>query len=251
MQNDTRTVIGIDPASGSKGCYVFCPEKGLDESLHVPQLRERLHAWSSENVLVCWDAPLTGPPKPDDVEPGSLTQRSVETTLSALIKALPGVTVRGYSGLTHWTVTRHLLGLPRVGPYDLPEKALPLKLVFGLGDLEPNRGAVVEVHPTPAAWYWMHGVDPSERAWLPYKGNGVSATMRRERVTSMWRQLVEHYASDVTHDLAMPRPSDDAFDARIAWLLGRAWLRGSGVQMWGSRGAGGMLMPSSIGPWQG
>lgn len=249
MQNDTRTVIGIDPASSaSKGCYVFCPEKGLDESLQVPQLRERLHAWSSENVLVCWDAPLNGPPTPDDADPGSLTQRRVETTLSALIKELPGVTVRGYSGLTHWTVTRHLLGLPRVGPYDLPEQALPLKLVFKLGDLEPNRGAVVEVHPTPAAWYWM---DQSKSTWLAYKGKGVSAEMKRERVASMWRQLVAHYASDVSDDLAMPSPSDDAFDARIAWLLGRAWLRGKGVHMWGSREAGGMLMPSSIGSWQG
>ena len=64
----------------------------------------------------------------------------------------------------------------------------------------------------------------------------------------MWQALIARHAPGLQDEQAADLPSDDAFDARIAWLLGRTWLEEGGVRMWGTRN-GAMLMPASIGPW--
>ena len=88
MSDNTRKVIGIDPASG-KGSYVFAPDvpdpnsdeakgPGIDRTMTPLELRELLPSpiapdqydrrpFDTESCLVCWDAPLMGLQNPDEL----------------------------------------------------------------------------------------------------------------------------------------------------------------------------------------
>src|SRR5580704_8258854 len=86
-----------------------------------PSVNSGLEAYLKElpgNVLVAWDAPLTGPPDPESWTNGQdLTIRKIERFFrnDPLYKVPKGISVLGYSGCSHWTITRRLLGLHRVG----------------------------------------------------------------------------------------------------------------------------------------
>lgn len=119
-------VIAIDPAPG-KESTVFEGTEYLQ--LSAQELREYVDqlADAKESVLVCWDAPLTGPFDPASA--GSyrfdFTKRPIERFFSLNetgFKTPKGISVLGYGACPHWTISRALLGLPRVGPYDEPEK---------------------------------------------------------------------------------------------------------------------------------
>ncbi|MYH47653.1 MAG: hypothetical protein F4127_13505 [Gammaproteobacteria bacterium] len=147
--------------------------------LNALELREYLDglAGAKEAVLVCWDAPLTGPFDPDDA--GShrfdFTKRPIERFFSldeTGFKTPKGISVQGYAGCQHWTISRSLLGLPRVGPYDKPENNLPFRLVAASGEQMRSRKSVVEIHPGLAAWLWCREKRNTNAGW-EYKGNKV------------------------------------------------------------------------------
>lgn len=274
-----RVVIGIDPASGGKGSYVFAPTikdpdpqkangSGIDRPMSPLELRALLPSRSAreecsrkpfgtESCLVCWDAPLTGLQDPDGLlvrvsnegvgtkkDNESLTTRPIERTGNdskypeiAKASEAPGVSVLGFSGLSHWVITRNVLGLPRVGRFDAEYKELPLYPVFSKEELDGHDWAVTEVHPTLAAYIWLH----ASKKWRPYKGGGISADETRQITKELWEQLEKMHP--IPHQSAPPRWSDDAFDARVAWLLGYLWLQGDTVVLVGSEQDGSFLLP--------
>ncbi|MGE0786789.1 MAG: DUF429 domain-containing protein [Sandaracinaceae bacterium] len=241
-------VVGIDPASGKKGSYVFAPEAGLDRANQsAAELKATLRSIreTHRDVLVCWDAPLTGPPQPDASDPGNLIERGIETRYAKLTRNVEGVKVRGYAQLSHWVITRHVLGLPRVGGFDAELRALPFMPVFS--PEPPSGGAhVAEVHPTLAAWAWLG------ESFEAYKGSG-SAEAHRGAIRNNWealrsRSVLASVNARFGSQLDLPNTMsglDDALDARVAWLLGTLWVEGAGVTLEGSETEGSFLMPTT------
>ncbi len=260
-------VLGIDPAS-SKLSTVF-DGTSFDEVL--PGVLRGV-VCAAPDTLICWDAPLTGPP--DEVESiyeGDLCTRVVEKYLgggvvrwslrragtwrpqrgSAPSKAPAGISVLGFAGLTHWTITRRTLGLPRVGPFDAALTELPARLITEGGAQPPapdeRRPSVVEVHPAVALWLWLA---PNGRKDWGYKRNsGVLKEVWLE-LKDVLGPLAEQYpelkdgiaaASDRAAD------KDDNLDAFIAWVLGLLWTRQvvdqPAVVLLGDSRTGAMLVP--------
>ena len=218
-------VIAIDPAPG-KESTVF---EGTEYvQLSAKELREYVDtlADAKESVLVCWDAPLTGPFDPANAGsyPFDFTKRAIERFFSlgeTGFKTPDGISVLGYSACQHWTISRALLGLPRVGPYDKPENKLPLRLVTNSGDTLRSRKSVVEIHPGLAAWLWCRSERCADASWV-YKGrNGSKAEMRRVR-DEMWKIVTERSGFEDV----LPYPStDDEFDAAIGYILGKLFTQ--------------------------
>ncbi len=263
--NPHRVVIGIDPASG-KGSYVFAPELGIDRMMTPSKLREMLPSqaaqgecgkkpFGTDSCLVCWDAPLSGLRDPDALvvesttkgeKTESLTTRPIERTGNesnypeiAKASKVAGVSVLGFSGLSHWVISRNVLGLPRVGRFDASFDQLPLFPVFSKEQLRDHQWAVTEVHPTLAAYIWLK----NSGKWRPYKGSGISAKKTRQTTEEMWVHLEKMHS--ISHQPEPENWSDDAFDARVAWLLGYLWLQGKGVELVGTEQDGSFLLPKA------
>ncbi len=162
-------VLGIDPAS-SKRSTVF---NGYTFDSVEP---EGLHGQIAQasDTLICWDAPLTGPARDDKLRyDGELYTRIIEKYFGGGVlrwqegriqrweSKVPkkGIAVRGYGGLSHWAISRRVLGLPRVGPWDTAESLLPARLLTDAFETPPapdaDRPSVVEVHPALALWLWL------------------------------------------------------------------------------------------------
>ncbi len=148
-------IIGIDPAP-TKGLDVF---DGRHHRVALGGARGYVDSLrSQQDLLVCWDSPLTGPPirtvEGGEARGSAFSQRPIESFFSKTetgFKTPSGISVRGYSGCPHWTLSRSLLGLPRVGPFDLGGELLPFNLLTT--DVPPSTGRhVVEVHPAVALW---------------------------------------------------------------------------------------------------
>lgn len=246
---DTR-VIAIDPAP-SKPSTVF--DGVRYSSMSAPDLRRLLDRIAAEEpeTLVCWDAPLTGPT--DLARPGSnagdFTQRPVERFFSREatgFKTPKGISVLGYGACPHWTISRSLLGLPRVGPFDAPACRLPFALVAENGLSDRRRPAVVEVHPALAAWLWCRGKRSVGAMW-GYKDRNVAAADRRQIWQEMWEIILEC----VAFARCLPPPdTDDQFDAGIGYILGEMFVGGDagGVSrstILGSADEGSFLLPHS------
>ena len=213
-------VIAIDPAPG-KESTVFEGTEYLQ--LSAQELRKYVDqlADAKDSVLVCWDAPLTGPFNPASA--GSyrfdFTKRPIERFFSldeTGFKTPKGISVLGYGACPHWTISRALLGLPRVGPYDRPENKLPLKLVTNSGVQLRSRKSVVEIHPGLAAWLWCRSDRGADANWV-YKGN-KGGKIREE----LWEIVLERSGFDDV----LPHPStDDEFDAAIGYVLGKLFIQ--------------------------
>ena len=238
-------VVGIDPAP-TKGLDTF---DGSDRHIPLSGARSFVHSlYSDQGALVCWDAPLTGPPTAavfgGEGTGSAFSQRPIESFFSKSgtgFKTPPGISVRPYAGCPHWALSRALLGLPRVGPYDADHEQLPLKLVTS--GTPPTSGFhVVEVHPAVAIWLWCRERRDSTASWEYKKSASVS--------DELWNLLlanpdIERVLSGAGGD----RPtSDDVLDARVAYALGRLWLDRSGsVTLLGSADHGSFLLPQIAG----
>lgn len=228
-------VIGIDPAP-AKGGTIF---DGSFRHLLPYELGQYLERLSNrKNVLVCWDAPLTGPQNP--AEPGrrlrDFTQRPIETFFSRKeygFKTPPGISVRGYAGCPHWTISRAYLGLPRIGAWDRLEADLPFKPLLEKtfkGTIETGP-FITEVHPAVAIWQWCADQRADDADWN-YK-----------KVRDTQEAVIDIILSRCPYDV--PRPTnDDELDALAAWLLGTSWVEGENeVRLLGNAEAGSFLLP--------
>ena len=216
-------VIAIDPAPGKRST-VFDGADFLQCT--AAELREFVNEIASkkEAVLVCWDAPLTGPFDPATA--GSyrfdFTKRPIERFFSLEetgFKTPKGISVLGYGACPHWTISRSIIGLPRVGPFDRQENKLPLKLVTAFSDKIRSRKSVAEIHPGLAAWLWCRGERGADASWV-YKGS--KDEMRRVR-EEMWEIALER--SGFEDELPHPK-TDDEFDAAIGYILGKLFVSG-------------------------
>lgn len=246
-------VIGIDPAP-SKTC-VICRDQG-DGPRFEYKLPHELPAYIEDcrkggPILICWDAPLTGPSDETHPRQGDFSKRAVETffmTKTHKKRWLPkGVSMLPYCECPHWTITRHTLGLPRLGRYD---KKSDFHLVHKPHDLRSHRHCVAEVHPTLALLLWFKG---KVREWQ-YKNN--QDTKKAHTITKRIATLMQtKLNSEFIKGFRMPcarRPdkghTDDELDAFVAWYLGTLLVIDSpNVQFVGSQAHGSFLLPYSPG----
>lgn len=242
-------IIGIDPAP-KKGLQVFdyLAGPGGDSDSHRPVNGSRAYVGELKkisHVLVCWDAPLTGPPtsvtssSPPEADGSDFTQRPIESFFSrAPMKVPKGISMRGYGGCPHWTISRSLIGLPRVGPYDQADN-LPFQLVTSQ-EAKPTSGRhVVEVHPALALWLWCRR---AHKGPWEYKKNEEDRKKLWQVLLNQVLPALETLRLEAFKDI--PEPSnDDQFDARISWLLGTLWLNDMGVILLGDADSGAMLVP--------
>jgi hypothetical protein len=240
-------VIGIDPAP-SYGAQVFEDECG-DGRMDTRDLVAKLESWRGDpGVLLCWDAPLTGPADPNcaagyDCE---FTKRPVERFFgkkSGPWQTPKGISVLGYASCQHWTISRHVLGLPRVGRWDAQHSELPFELLTE-GVPPPEGTYVVEVHPALALWLWCRD-ELKCREW-PYKDKKGSKFF-----DVLWKTVCDRIGGisrGVLETIQAPgRPKNhDELDARVAWALGRLWIDGQGgVEILGDHKLGAFLLPVS------
>jgi hypothetical protein len=231
-------VIAVDPAP-AKESTVF--DGRALTSLPAQRLSTLLAGCRGHpSTLVCWDAPLTGPTDPSDpgVASNDFSQRRIEPFFSRSVsgfKAPAGISVMPYCGCPHWAISRALLGLPRVGPWDVAEDDLPFSLLSS--DLPPEQEGhfIVEVHPAVAAWLWCKVDRPRKASWK-YKTD-------RKVLLEMW----EIVRAKLPGEARTREPKDDdEFDALVAYGLGVCWLKRDGtVGLLGNRAAGAFLVPTS------
>ena len=304
MSENTVTVVGIDPgSSGKKG--TVCVEFALHESngkfaiesveIHrwtrasqkklgkakKPKphphlaLHEQLERWKRANVLLVWDAPLTGPVDPDNPGGGmhptdsgnaTFTTRPIENEIKTIIGQISGVSVLGYSGCPHWAITRHMVGLPRLGPFDKALIDLEFDAVFGAGKLDGGKWSkpkIVETHPAVAMWGFLKGILPRGfDNWL-YKGGksykkdganvqGSAAKDLKHRkallsaLHTAWNPLLPNFFGERLNAARDSAVNDDnVFDALIAAVLGVLAVTSGEkhVRVYGSEDDGAMLLP--------
>lgn len=258
------SVLGVDCASRTSAVFSGAREpKGHVFAQLKPQELDRRLSDVAQSTLICWDAPLTGPPNHEEVtnDEYAYSSRLVERFFnrtgesSALRPSCPpkGISTRHYSGMSHWAVTRALIGHPRVGRYDA-EPRFELASATPAGDPEPFTDTrVAEVHPAVALWLWLDPGLSWESEGFDYKSTGS-----RDRVTKLSRRLLDAL-------LQLPAVEDspalvlgafsreeieqgingahDNLDAYIAWVLGRLWLATDAVHRLGNDGAGSFLLP--------
>ena len=223
-------VIAIDPAP-AKPSVVFDGASYSRKS--ASELRDYVTPISSTGpgTLVCWDAPLTGPA--DLRNSGSnghdFTKRKIERFFSVRgtgFKTPKGISVQGYGACPHWTITRSLLGLTRVGPFDASASQLPFGLMTDLQYRDDHRPCVVEIHPALAAWLWCRAERESKASWV-YKGDGKPQCERRR----VWLEMWDIISSRSEFATGFPCPNtDDEFDATVGYILGTTISRESAGQ---------------------
>lgn len=283
MEQQKIRVFGIDPAP-AKGLWCFpsvtCKdnEEGPNEKTKNPAAPaiaaiERIEedAVGDAITLVCWDAPLTGPPSiyvqralrnasSEKHNPNPFAQRAVERFFSRKDwnhKAPSGISVQPYSGCSHWAISRALVGLPLTGKYDHEYRRLPFKLLTDeheRANLKTGQKYIVEVHPAVAIWLWLKkpGTEGSDRDWR-YKGTKNAANRERIvedllRVDAVRKAIANPGDCTLKEDEIKNEmvASDDMLDAFVAWVLGTRWFRGNNeVVLLGNVDTGCMLLPES------
>jgi len=231
-------IVAIDPAPKKRSTVFDGEFRELSSGEIAPVLRELAGA---PPVLLCWDSPLTGPGDPGVAgrRPSDFSQRAIESFFSREstgFKTPAGISVRPYSGCPHWAISRSVLGLPRVGPWDADEADLPFWLLTD-GPPPAHEGAyVVEVHPAVAAWLWCKEDRSAGCSWDYKRDAGVQQ--------EMW-EIIRPLGNLPT---GIAPANDDQFDALVAFILGTRWIsRDGSVELIGSRLAGAMLSPAVAG----
>ena len=235
-------VVAVDAAPGKRSTVFdgrdFTNHDARSLRGYLARMRER-----HREMLVCWDAPLTGPGDPDDAGvPGDFTQRPIESFFrdgKKGCKTPHGISVRGYGACPHWTITRSLLGLPRLGAYDAGYDQLPFDLLPSRRPPGDRQQVVVEIHPGVAAWLWCREERRGKVSWEYKKDAAVLA--------EMWG-VVRSKAAGAWQDGSTPT-NDDQFDAAVGYVLGCALVGAEDgrarVTMLGDRRTGSFLLPDS------
>ena len=239
-------VVSIDPAP-SKPAVVFDGSFTRKTACELPAFCAEL---SSNAALLCWDAPLTGPPQVGGNTFGaSYSQRIIERFFSRTstgFKAPPGISVLPYSGCPHWSITRASLGLPRVGLYD--NEDTPFRLVSG-NNFERSSGQwVVESHPAVAIWLWCRDkTESSENDTWVYKGSKPSRTIEElwAKLSAKWIEANIAEIKDTIGRMDVPA-DDDELDAVTGWVLGVLLAHNHpSVTVLGNEKTGAIVLPNS------
>ena len=286
-------VIGIDPAPFKKST-VFDGDKVLSELLNkkfksnngfyefkphelvcvIKKIKEN-NKENNNNILICWDAPLTGPDfnnieecKNNKVKfyEGNFSDRKIEKWLRLKVKPkekkdppLKTVTVRYYSGLVHWTITKYIFGLPEMGGADscdnLPFQLLTDDKMKDLDQWNKSKNSIVEVHPAVAIYIiYEEAKRNCKKAFPDYKNN-------KEDLECLWGSIKCHpffnevrvCKNEVSKDkceenckMEININTHDELDALVAYTLGKNWVKDNGVKLIGDKNTGAMLLPDSI-----
>ncbi|MGC4049891.1 MAG: DUF429 domain-containing protein [Paludibaculum sp.] len=239
-------VVGID-VGPEKGAHIYDREySGARETsvIHkTPNLLAQYLAELPQDTLIAWDSPLTAASSTDQrgaLIASDLTHRVIEAFFSRSeygFRPPAGISVRPYSGCPHWTISRRMLGLPRIGRYDFPNESLPFSLI--VANVRPGRGRhVVEVHPALALWLWFRREREGE-SWL-YKEKHNTGIRH-----DLWNRLSRRFSVVRRSTFRSSNPSDDELDAMAAGILAQCWYRGDdSVAVLGDAQCGAMLMPA-------
>jgi hypothetical protein len=243
--------IGIDPAP-KKGLAIFDPQPpaGAKRFRHITAKNARV--WlaterESRGPLVGWDAPLYG------AFGGEYVARPIEKLWRKFEKEFgSAVSVLGFSGCPHWTISLDVLGRPL--PDRLATSAPRLPLRFPGDEIGPG---VVETHPAVAlAMVWPEGEklpvykaskkNPKKdarkavRAIQDFLGNNA------KRLFGVgWVNLPTNKA-DVEYDPSEKSAltDDDWLDAEVSYLCVEAMCRGHATLL-GDRVNGGFVVPKT------
>ena len=259
-------VVSIDPHPSSDS--VVCMDDGNGDikflSKTPRELREFVDCLAKTKVLLCWDAPLTGPSCASEAGP-DFYWRQLECFFAPQARVgkkrklretnyeVPaGISVLPYAGCPHWAITRSLLGLPRMGRYDQDHKS-PFRLLTDpkASPQEMQDPCVVEIHPAVAAWLWSKGKRKFRPQTWFYKATSkkknVDAAARDCILEDIWTAVVKAAQFDWPYET--PK-GGDCFDAAIGYLLGMIYLQDRckplgerKVDIVGSRETGAWLLP--------
>ena len=235
-------VIGISP-DPIKGLFVH---DGADREIPLQRSRAFLaDVAAAGDVIVAWGAPLTGPPRSviegAEASGDAFFRRPIERYFARSAHGL-NTPVRalalGYAHGAVWALSRSLVGLPRVGPYDAQASSLPFRLL-SRQDMRPASGShIVEVHALVALWLWCGDVWATGRSWLFREDPRVR--------DELWSGLLDVEAVRDALDSveAIPPRSDNELYARVAYALGRLWLdEPDRVVLQGDADSGAFLVP--------
>lgn len=266
--SDVFYVIGVDPAPSKKGCaFVKATVRVTGGTLRIddiivekgappPKMHGCIEEWKKlPNALIVWDAPLSGPPFPDRADGGfdkwdsAFTMRRIEQWLrEQLGEQCEGISVQNYCGCCHWTITRHLIGLPIVGRYD--NTVLPFEhLQASEQSIRVGSGSfIVETHPAVAMWAFLDGKLPGGIPNWKYKKSTSIRCQFMEALYAVWdepdklgKAVTQKLRGVVEQKLGS---KDDLFDAQIAMVLGILLLmQKSAVKIYGDKEWGAMLLP--------
>lgn len=219
----TMKVVSIDPAP-AKQAVIFDGELRRVTAAKLPSYCSRLA--EDKDTLLCWDAPLTGPPNCDNATEfdAAFSQRVIERFFSRAatgFKAPGGISVLPYSGCPHWAISRACVGLPRVGRFDARDEALPYRLCENPPDSSGIGPWIVETHPAVAIWLWCRSPKEKEDITWVYKGRNPGRTLQElwSLLLGIWATSQVPSITDVVNGLDVPN-DDDELDVLVGWVLG-------------------------------
>jgi hypothetical protein len=242
--NTPTKIICIDPgmSKASTVCMLNDNNEIVIKDYSHDELRELLdeNYSSQEKVLICWDAPLTvmaTPNKSSAYLDNDFTQRKIEQFFSRKeygYKTPKGISVLGYGGCPHWTITQHMLGYPIMGRHQKQQSELPYQLIHSESDIKTHKKLLVEVRPAVALWMW---ISKTFKIWN-YKKDS-------ERLQTFVKELFKKESSRINEDIKIPEiTTDDQLDALIAFLLGYFLINEPDkVMILGNQETGSFLLP--------
>lgn len=243
-------IIGIDIAPGKKStiydgnCYHHMSADTLNNYLISLQNDK------NKTVLLCWDAPLTGPQTTTRdnyiFRSGDFTKRIIEKEYFNVPK---GISVMGYASCPHWTITKFLTGYPIIGDYCLKEN-LPFTLVTNEEtQIENGKKYIAEVHPALSIWLLMKDTVAEGYNWI-YKDMNVSEL--NSFSVDFNATLMAILPKESNEKIVMTTPqNDDELDAYAAWLMGYLWinkinLNNFSIKLVGSKESGCIILPQTF-----
>jgi len=271
----TPLFVGIDPApSGKKKRGSAIVILKADEDLKIieseshDELRKKLKGWKNEeSVLLAWDAPLTGAADPESDSAGARTNEAeTDFTIREIERVFSkkgwkptrgnGISVQGYAACQHWALSRNLLGLPRVGPYDKKPEELPFNLLVKKPDHWRGQN-VVEVHPALAMWLWLRDENPQlDFRYKTKTDKDFTADKQQIVHAELLKRLIETWKAMGVPSNMLPSDSNrrkfeeshDLLDALVGAILAYLWVtRVDDVKLLGDQRKGTFLLPTRTG----
>lgn len=128
--------------------------------------------------------------------------------------------VQGYYGCSHWTISRHLLGLPIMGKFDQIDN-LPFKLIFSLDDIKEEGHYITETHPALAMYLLLkHNNKLNNNLSFDYKKN-------KDNTLKLFDLFCVKYKLDIPLKVVKGKKmdlNDDDLDAFVCYTLAKKWV---------------------------